>query len=188
MKGRNFNFLQMTSDTLNKFLSSTVGRDRTNRLIQYLCKLLIALNSSPEALGKLNSLQTQFSNTRKVMRIGRQLEFYKTAQKTCSIEDDVIRITTIIKNTGLGLWLLHDSIGWAHSAKLISLNDPKGNNKRGFRFWLLALIASWLNNIHKLRINGIQLLMEQKYHDSSIKKQDKNEIEISKSKLDVLKM
>lgn len=178
----------MTSDTLNKFLTTTVGRDRSNRLIQYLCKLLIALSSSPETVGKLNSLQTQMSNTRKVMRIFRQLEFYKSAQKASKIEDDVVRMTTIVKNAGLGLWGLHDTIGWLHSAKLINLSDPKTNAKRGFKYWVLALVASLLNNLHKLRLNSIQTLMEQKYYNASVKKSDKGEIEVSKNNLQSLKM
>ena len=177
----------MTSDTLNKFLTTTIGRDRTNRLIQYLCKLLIALSSSPETLGKLNSLHSQVSNTRKVMRIGRQLEFYKNAHKASNIEDDVVRMTIIVKNAGLGLWGLHDTIGWLHSAKLLTLDDPKKNAQRGFRYWQLALVASLIHNLHKLRLNSIQTLMEQKYYKALIKKDAQSESQESKNNLQSLK-
>ena len=179
------------SDTLNKFLSTTVGRDRTNRLIQYLCKLLISLGPnrfSLETLGKLTSLQSQVTNTRKVMRIFRQLEFCKLAQKASGLEDDLTRWATISKNAGLGIWLIHDSLTWAHSAKLIVLNDVKKISQRGFKFWLLALIASLLNNIHKLRNNSIKLLLEQKYLKSSVKKNDKHEIEKVKGNLQDLQV
>ena len=176
-------------DTLNKFLTTIAGRDRTNRFIQYLCKLLLAFDQfSPETVGKLTALQSQATNTRQFMRIFRQLEFYKLAQKAASAQDDVTRLTTILKNIGMAVWLMHDTIGWAHNAKLVQLNDVKSINNRGFRFWLFALVASWLNGIHRLRLNSIKRFMEIKYLNSSVKKQDKNEIQVAKANLENLKL
>ena len=57
-----------TSDVALKFLSSTTGRDRINRFVQYVCKFLLgygATKFSKETLQRLQSLMSQATNTRK---------------------------------------------------------------------------------------------------------------------------
>jgi peroxin-11B len=153
------------SDVAVKFLTSTTGRDRLNRFVQYLCKFLIGYGGtrlSKESLGRLSALMAQATATRKVMRIGRQLEFYKAAQKAGQSPDDVLRYTGVVKNAGLGLWLVYDSLAWAHGAGIVKLQNVKEVNRRGFQFWWISLVASLLSDIHRLRMNGIRRSLEQK--------------------------
>jgi peroxin-11B len=110
------------------------------------------------------------------MRVGRQLEFYKAAQKAMSIQDDVLRFTTVVKNAGLGLWLIHDSVSWAHSSGVIKIESVKDIARRGFQCWFVALVASLVNDLHKLRWNRIKYGMELKALKSAKKQDNKAEI------------
>jgi peroxin-11B len=179
-----------TSDTAVKFLTSTTGRDKVNRFVQYVCKFLIGYGGtrlSKESLGKLSALMVQATQTRKVMRLGRQLEFYKAAQKARLIQDDVLRYTGIVKNAGLGLWLVYDSLSWAHGAGIIKLSNVKDINRRGYQFWWLSIVASLLSDLHRLRMNGIRRQLEQKtlvasnknkvFQDASVAQQSLTQLE-----------
>jgi len=53
------------------------------------------------------------------MRIGKPLQHVREAQKAVAIKDDVVKLCTIGKNSGLGLWLLHDSFQWVQIENLV---------------------------------------------------------------------
>jgi peroxin-11B len=189
------------TDNIVKFLSTTVGRDRINRFLQYLCKFLLgygAARFSKETLARITQLMNQATNTRKVMRLGRQLEFYKLAEKAAySNPDDILRYTSVvifkkfttqIKNAGFGLWLVFDALGWAHSSKIIELPNPKDVSSRAFKFWLIGLIASFLNDLHRLRMNAIKIGMEEKALKAAKKQNLELDITASTKTLAALKV
>jgi peroxin-11B len=120
------------------------------------------------------------------MRVGRQLEFYKAAQKAMAIQDDVLRFTTILKNAGLGLWLVHDSISWAHSSGIVKVENVKDIVRRGFQCWFVALVASLVNDLHKLRWNRIKHNMELKALKAAKKHDNKAEIQAAQKNLKAL--
>jgi hypothetical protein len=112
-----------------QFSASTIGRDRINRLLQYLCKFLLALEGTgtpssstpttpagqgagPTFYARLRALQAAATQTRKMMRVGRQLEYAWAIQRSATIPDEVVRRTSVLKNLCLGLWLAHDSVHW----------------------------------------------------------------------------
>lgn len=50
-----------------------------------------------------------------MFRVGKPLDFFQTALKALSIQDEVIKFGTIAKSTGYGGWLLLDTLQWVHS-------------------------------------------------------------------------
>lgn len=116
-----------------------------------------------------------------VMRIGRQPEFYLAAQKAALLPDDVARFSGIVKNAGFAIWLLHDSIGWAHSTGIIKVDNVQHLNRRGNQFWFIAVVATLVNELHRLRWNGIKTHMEVKALVSAKKKKDDQELLASKT-------
>ncbi|TPX57851.1 hypothetical protein PhCBS80983_g03554 [Powellomyces hirtus] len=97
-----------------------------------------------------------------VMRIGRQIEFARTIQKAALLKDDVARITLTVKQVFLAIWLMHDSCQWANTAGVVKFDNIKEISRRGQKAWLVALIASLLGNLHKLRLNGQRIEQETK--------------------------
>ncbi|KAI8590274.1 peroxisomal biogenesis factor 11 [Geranomyces variabilis] len=149
-----------------KYLATSVGRDRIHRFVQYFSRFLVWHGQrngyEKETLQRLTNLMNNLGSTRKLMRVGRQFEFIRTIQKAASMKDDVARITITVKNVFLALWLLCDSCSWANSAGVIKFDNIKEISRRGQKAWLVALIASLLNNLHKLRLNTQRIEQETK--------------------------
>lgn len=118
----------------SKILANAAARDKINRFIQYYSKFLIWFGQnngfSTEAITKIQSVMSMFSTTRKVMRLGKQIEYFKNARQALSIKDDITRMLTAYKFFGLGMWLMYDVLGLAHSYKLHLQKDIKLINKR----------------------------------------------------------
>ncbi|KAJ3329128.1 Peroxisomal membrane protein PMP27 [Blyttiomyces sp. JEL0837] len=162
-----------------KFLSTTVGRDRINRFIQYFTRFvawhLQRSGAEKDLLDRLAKLQGSVGQTRKLMRAGRQLEFYRAMEKSLNVKDDVVRITTLVKNFCLALWLAHDTFQWAHNAGVVKLTTIKEIGQRAFKFWLVALVASFIGDLHKLRLNAMRVGIETKAVKAAALKKEKDE-------------
>ncbi|KAJ3411165.1 Peroxisomal membrane protein PMP27 [Chytridiales sp. JEL 0842] len=158
----------MSSDRTVKFLSGTVGRDRINRFVQYFTRYLIwqlqktGGAEQKDTIERLSKLQANVGLTRKLMRVGRQIEFYRNAVKAMNLKDDVVRVTSILKSVFMSLWLAMDTLQWVHLVGLYKFESIKTINSRSLKFWLAALVVSFIGDIHKLRLNGLRVLAEQK--------------------------
>ena len=78
------------------------------------------------------------------------------------IQDDIVRYLTITKHIAMGSWLVFDGFQWAHSTGLVKLDKIKDITRRAFKCWFVALVASILTSIYKLRWNAIRLYNEGK--------------------------
>ncbi|KAI8821192.1 peroxisomal biogenesis factor 11-domain-containing protein [Chytriomyces cf. hyalinus JEL632] len=131
-------------DKAVKFLSTTTGRDRVNRFVQYLCRFLIwhytKQGASKDTIRSLTNLMATVGLTRKVLFTGRQLEFYQATVKECMAQKDyIIKVTTVLKNLSMILWLTLDTCQWLHATNLI--------------------LFSFIGNLYKLRINARNLVI-----------------------------
>ncbi|KAI8806511.1 peroxisomal biogenesis factor 11 [Cladochytrium replicatum] len=167
-----------TADHSVKFLSTAMGRDRIYRFIQFYARYLVwrlqKNGGDKDTIERLQKLGSSLAQTRKLLSAGRQLEFVRGIQKALTVKDDITRLTTIVKNICLSIWLTYDFLGWAHTAGVYKFESIKEINKRGFQFWLLALATSILGNAHKLRLNAIKLELEGK----SLRKSPKDETSV----------
>ncbi|KAJ3149892.1 Peroxisomal membrane protein PMP27 [Irineochytrium annulatum] len=154
------------SDKLVKFLSTTVGRDRINRFVQYALRYVIwqlqRTGGEKDTIQRFTKLQAALGQTRKVMRTGRQVEFYRTIVKSMAVRDSIVKNTTVAKNVFLSLWLGLDTLQWMHGAGFIRLEGIKDIGRRAFQFWLGALLCSFVGDLHKLRVNSQRMRVEMK--------------------------
>ncbi|KAI9012893.1 peroxisomal biogenesis factor 11, partial [Gaertneriomyces semiglobifer] len=136
------------------------------RFVQYFARFLVWHGQKnawdKDTVERLNKLMGSAAQTRKFMRIGRQVEFIRNVQKANLVKDDVARATQIIKNTFMALWLVHDTLQWANTAGVAKFDNIKDITKRGLKCWLIALVASLLGDVHKLRLNTQRLEQETK--------------------------
>ncbi|TPX67943.1 hypothetical protein SpCBS45565_g03493 [Spizellomyces sp. 'palustris'] len=149
-----------------KYLSTATGRDRIHRFLQYFSRFLIWHGQKngyeKETLERLTKFMGNLGQTRKLMRVGRQIEFVRNIQKAQTLRDDVSRVTLIVKNAFLALWLFHDTCQWANTAGVVKFENIKDLSRRGMKCWLIALIASFLGDLHKLRLNSQRIQHESK--------------------------
>ncbi|KAJ3392674.1 Peroxisomal membrane protein PMP27 [Entophlyctis sp. JEL0112] len=100
--------------------------------------------------------------TRKVMRTGRQLEFYRGVVKATAIKDSVVKTTTILKSVFMAAWLSFDTCQWLHTAGVYKFENIKDIGTRAFKCWLAALLFSLVGDVYKLQMNARKLAIEQR--------------------------
>ncbi|KAJ3022328.1 UNVERIFIED_CONTAM: Peroxisomal membrane protein PMP27 [Siphonaria sp. JEL0065] len=100
--------------------------------------------------------------TRKVMRTGRQLEFYRGIVKSLALKDSVVKITTILKSIFMAAWLSFDTCQWIHVAGIHKFANIKEVGTNAFKCWLLALVFSLTGDVYKLNMNSRKLAIEER--------------------------
>ncbi|EGF79222.1 hypothetical protein BATDEDRAFT_89538 [Batrachochytrium dendrobatidis JAM81] len=142
-------------DSIIKFLSTTAGRDKFNRFIQFFTRFLISFGEkrgfSKELLARLTALMNATSQARKLMFLGRQVEFIRSAQKALSLQDEIVRLAVFSKSIFLSLWLSCDFMLWIHTVGIAKFDTIKDITRRSNRFWLCSLVASLMGTVYKLR-------------------------------------
>jgi len=155
---------------LIKYLDTHNGRDKICRLLQYGSKFLgwwMLFHNRTDLVKKFASLETSSSMARKVFRLAKSIAFFQTALKAWIGENDVVvKITTVIQNVSLGLWLIYDHIIWATKLGLITTNVEAHSRKSNI-FWFISMITAIVRNLYLLQ--QTQLL-------STGYKQDTNEL------------
>jgi len=133
------------SHTLNLW-STTLGRDKTYRTVQYFARFLawylIRLGYKENAV-KWNALKSALGTGRKMMRLGKPLEHLQAALRaTTSTGPMGELITTIGRQLGYAGYLAYDSIIWANSIKVVNLSNATKERigKISNRFWLAGIL------------------------------------------------
>ncbi|RKP03995.1 hypothetical protein CXG81DRAFT_7612, partial [Caulochytrium protostelioides] len=148
------------------YLSHSVGRDKINRFVQFFAKWLgyqLARGATdPKALPstavlKLQRLEKAVASARKLMRIGRPIEFLQNAQNALAVDDPLLRTTGVVRGVAQAVWILFDSAQWLHTTGLVAWRRPAAVAQRGARAWLLALLMAVVEGVHRLAANATQL-------------------------------
>ncbi|PWN52618.1 peroxisomal biogenesis factor 11 [Violaceomyces palustris] len=140
---------------LLRFWSTTVGRDKTYRAIQYAARFLAwyeyRKGATKETVARLNALKSQLGLSRKLMRVGKFLEHFQAALKATTIQDPVVSYAAIGRQLGYGAYLILDTLQWIHGAKVYTFEAATYQkiSKNASRFWLTGLTFSLLSGSYK---------------------------------------
>merc|ERR1712230_94898 len=111
----------LVNDSL-KVASTTVGRDKAYRTVQYAARALAwyyAQRGYPrEAVAQMSAIKSALGTTRKVMRLGKPMEHFQAAVKAMTLADPILRVLAISRQLGYAFYLINDALVWAHSAKI----------------------------------------------------------------------
>ncbi|GAA5841332.1 hypothetical protein JCM9279_000616 [Rhodotorula babjevae] len=136
--------------------STTVGRDKLYRAIQYYARFLawycLRKGYANETVAHLNALKSALGLSRKLMRIGKPLEHAQAAVKSLDIQDSVLKLTTVGRQVGYAGYLVHDMLVWLHSAKVYSFSPVtyKRIQLRAARLWMTGIACSIVCSVYKL--------------------------------------
>lgn len=140
---------------LLRFWSTTVGRDKTYRTIQYAARFLAwyeyRKGATKETVARLTALKSQLGLSRKLMRVGKFLEHFQAALKATTIQDPVVSYAAIGRQLGYGFYLILDTLQWIHGAKVYTFEKPTIDRiaKNAARFWLAGLTFSLASGSYK---------------------------------------
>ncbi|PWN35344.1 peroxisomal biogenesis factor 11 [Meira miltonrushii] len=142
------------SQTL-RFWSTTVGRDKTYRSVQYLARFLAwyeyRKGATKETVQRLQNLKSSLALSRKLMRVGKFLEHLQAALKATAIQDPIVSYTAIGRQLGYGSYLILDQLQWLHGSKAYQFSPEtiKKISKNAARFWLTGLSFSLISGTYK---------------------------------------
>ncbi|RPD81847.1 peroxisomal biogenesis factor [Lentinus tigrinus ALCF2SS1-7] len=131
-----------------KVLSTTIGRDKLYRAIQYFARffawLLLSRGYKVQA-ARWNALKSHLALGRKLMRLGKFMENAQGVLKALNTHGDPgERITAIGRQIGYLGYLSLDNIVWANSIKFFNLMPSTAQkiNKRSAQFWFTGIVFS----------------------------------------------
>ena len=138
-----------------KFWSTTVGRDKTSRVVQYLARFLawyyVSVGAPKETVMRFSSIKSNIALSRKLFRIGKFLEHFQAALKAVATPDPVLKVTAVGRQLGYACYLILDALQWIHGAKAYAFQKETYQKiaKNAARFWLIGLTFSLISGAYK---------------------------------------
>lgn len=161
----------LTADAWHSTLSQTDGRDKVLRLMQYVCKLLRALDSgrgSPKAgtmAATAAMVETAVSASRQISRLFKWTSVYANGKSrlfALSLSStSILDLLSLFADASLFSYYALDNAAFA--AKMGLLQQPRASTfaRRGARFWLAAILCGALANllrVHAAHARAVKLL------------------------------
>ncbi|KAG6820378.1 hypothetical protein H0H93_001349 [Arthromyces matolae] len=138
-----------------KFGSTTVGRDKAYRAIQYFARFF-AWYLSNKGLkldaARWNALKSHLGTARKLLRLGKPLEHLQAALRaTLASGPANEQILTISRQLAYFGYLSLDALVWANGIKFLNLEGETAKRvaKRSNQLWLAGIIFSLANGVLK---------------------------------------
>lgn len=133
-----------------RFVSTTVGRDKVLRTLQYFARFyawyLLRTNGSPAEIAPWDAMKKQFGLTRKLMRVGKNIEHVKAAAVAADAKtgalDPVLRYATVGRQLGYAGYLTLDMATVLDATGIRKSESAKRFQKEAFRFWAMGLLSS----------------------------------------------
>ncbi|KAK4056596.1 Peroxisomal membrane protein PMP27 [Microbotryomycetes sp. JL221] len=136
--------------------STTVGRDKLYRAIQYAARFLafytLRKGYTQATVAQWSALKSTLALSRKLMRIGKPLEHLQAGVKSLDIADPVLKYTALGRQLGYAGYLVNDMLVWAHTAKVHPFTTPTYNkiSQRAARFWFTGIAFSIVSSVYRL--------------------------------------
>lgn len=140
-----------------RFVATTLGRDKLLRVLQYFARFyawyLLRTNATPAAIAPWDALKKQFGLTRKLLRVGKNVEHLKAAASASDAkapDDAFLRYTTVGRQLGYAGYLTCDAATVLDAAGIRKWDGAKRFQREAYRFWSAGLICSVLTQVYTL--------------------------------------
>ena len=139
-----------------RFVSTTVGRDKALRTLQYFSRFyawyLYRTNATPAAIAPFAAIKKQFGLARKAIRLGKNVEHFKAAAVAADNKalDPVSRYAAVGRQLAYGMYLTFDSVAFLDTAGIRKSKDVKALTTKAQKAWLAGLSFSVVNGLYTL--------------------------------------
>jgi len=139
-----------------KFVSTTVGRDKLLRTIQYFSRFyawyLFRTNGTPGEIAPWEVVKKQFGLVRKAMRLGKNVEHLKAAAVAYDSKSlsPVIKYCTVGRQLGYAGYLTLDALTFLDAAGIKKSPNAKKFQKQAYRFWMVGILFSVVSGGYSL--------------------------------------
>lgn len=168
--------------------STSVGRDKLYRAIQYFSRFLVWFLQSNGydklTITRFNNLKSALGVSRKLFRLGKPLEHLQAALKaTKTTSDPVVSTLAIGRQLSYSMYLFNDMLIWADKIKFIFLDKTKLAivNQRAARFWMAGIAMNLVSSIlqlYQIRKKVLSLKRDKYHNRNEEEKEDHKKYQI----------
>ncbi|KAK0704168.1 peroxisomal biogenesis factor 11 [Apiosordaria backusii] len=139
-----------------KFVSTTVGRDKLLRTLQYFARFyawyLLRTNAAKTAIQPWEAMKKQFGLVRKVLRAGKNVEHFKAAALAADNKtmDPVLRYTAVGRQLGYAGYLSMDLLTLLDATGIKKSPNAKRLQQEAYRFWAAGITFSIVGQLYTL--------------------------------------
>ncbi|KAI8973214.1 peroxisomal biogenesis factor 11 [Mycotypha africana] len=170
-------------DAFNRYLNTTVGREKLCRLVQYFARFYafyLLRNGAPkETIQRWSDLKSHIANGRKFFRLLKPVEFAQAGVKSLALQDEVLRITAFAKQFGMCFYYLSEVFVLTSA---INFYKPKNLQKIatiGQRCWWFAIAASLISGLYKLKQLSVRQHILDKSRKALLNTEEKSDAQIA---------
>lgn len=138
------------STLLLTLVTQRPGRDKFCRTVQYVLRIVNGFNSVSS--DETKTWEKKVASLRKILRFGNCIDILASAKTSLhTTADPAVRIANTASRVALSLYLFHDHLGCLLQQGLINLHDAKGVSDKANRWWLCAILAAIVRDLHEMR-------------------------------------
>jgi len=140
----------------NKFVATTVGRDKTLRTIQYFSRFLAwytyRTNHPQSTVATFDNIKKNFGNVRKCMRLGKFVEHFKAAAVAADNKsmDPILKYLAVGRQLGYAFYLTLDAMTYVDAVGIRKFEGAARLQKEAYKAWLAGLLCNVAAGIYSL--------------------------------------
>jgi peroxin-11B len=141
-----------------KYASTTIGRDKLLRTIQYFARFyawyLLRTNGLNTTIASFSTLKAQLGLVRKVLRFGKNIEHLKLAAQASDARggDPILKAATVGRQLGYAGYLTMDAGTLLDSLGVKKSLRAKRLQTEAYRFWAFGLACSVFAQTYTLHL------------------------------------
>ncbi|KAI9481308.1 MAG: peroxisomal biogenesis factor 11 [Benjaminiella poitrasii] len=173
-------------DAFNRYLNTTVGREKLCRLVQYFARFYafyLFRNGAPkEVIQRWVDLKSHLGNGRKFFRLLKPVEFAQTGVKSLALKDEVLRATAVAKQAGMFFYYISEVFVLTNSINFYKPANIKQITEFGQKCWFAAITASLISGLYKFKQLSVREHMLEKSRKAIVNTSEKSEAQIAELK------
>ncbi|EEY22098.1 peroxin-11 [Verticillium alfalfae VaMs.102] len=128
-----------------RFVATTVGRDKLLRTLQYFARFyawyLLRTNGTAAQTAPWDAIKKQFGLTRKLMRVGKNVEHFKAAAAASDAKttDPILRYAAVGRQLGYAGYLSFDMATVLDAVGIRKSPRAKTLQREAYRFWAMGI-------------------------------------------------
>ncbi|EFE30175.1 uncharacterized protein ARB_02966 [Trichophyton benhamiae CBS 112371] len=147
----------------SRFIATTVGRDKVLRTLQYFSRFLawylLRTNRAQSTINPFEAMKKQFGLTRKLLRVGKNIEHFKAAAIALDSKpgvagapgsDPVLKYLAVGRQLGYGVYLSFDMLTYLDAAGIRKFAAVKKLQAHAQKAWLTGLLCSAIAGVYSM--------------------------------------
>ncbi|MCJ1304169.1 Peroxisomal membrane protein PMP27 [Hypocenomyce scalaris] len=138
-----------------RFVATTVGCDKILRTLQYFSRFyswyLFRTNATASSIVPFDAIKKQFLLTRKLMRVGKNVEHLKAAAVAADSKGDaVLKYCAVGRQLAFAVYFSFDTVDYLHAAGIRKSANAKRVHKEALRFWFVGITFNVVAGLYAL--------------------------------------